>query len=724
MTRSLLTLPPEILDLVVVKLDNQEIRECCVVSAAWHRRFLPFLYKRLVIRHPVQLQQVCDSFLAHAEDQVADAVRSLDIHIKTITSRHLPLLTAWCKNVDSLTLRWSIWHEHDHKVQMEQQQQQQQHASHASTSLLAFPVFPAAQLPPSAAALMSAVMPATYPEPPPVPAPAADDGATETTTPTPAPTAKTDPNKTNYEAVMASFIAPFKHLLQLTTMVSFGMPDATVPSFLPFLPRLTKLDMKNGCHLTLEYVEHIHERCPSLQTLVLQCTLLQTLFELQDVNLAGNDTAIASPWTPTDTLRTLQLEFINGFDGYLHDWLLYFALKYPRLVNLHLRQYGSTFTTDLLDAQQRPVAGTRGVAPTRIFQLLSQRCPELRRVEFRNINVHPAFWRSLTMPLEHVSLYMPVSPPRQTIDAPGVPTAIGVPLMAHTLDSPTLAKHLTTLELAPCLPADIQAHAAVVQPLHLCDLLARFTHLKHLTLQWKKEAPPMELDALLTSVPRLVTLALAFSKITISPLSSGNLRRHRLHALTLKSAVFTDDVFPWMNAHCPQLKHLALYTSCRTIPDLALASHHLCRILLPDTRLDTLAIEERSVMPIRLFSLFKMPCDKVPKERLHHPHFSHLHHPQHCAWHMVKSYDHVNSHEYDLVALNANQSFESTLPTDRVRLSCPWYEDFCNAAEAVYKRNETEKDDVHLITTLPYMHILCLNVANLVINGKKIPFVA
>ncbi|ORX52015.1 hypothetical protein DM01DRAFT_1384265 [Hesseltinella vesiculosa] len=721
----LLDLPPEIIDLTVDYLDTSALLQCCVVSQAWERLFLFHLYRTIDIRDNQHLAEICHSFLASAQRQrnVVDAVRDIRVNVKSITDRHLPLLPAWCKNVDTLHLEWSIWNDQSQPPHRPPQPVPDPPSLFYQTT---------ANISETAFNYLASFLPGQEEQP--------DDPVSENDPPPPPPA------KIDFTFTLASFLAPFAHLKHLSTKLSFGSQEDDLPAFLPFLPSLTHLVMYNGHYLDADYLDFIHTQCPQLHSLTLQCSMIHNIPEL----LASQATYQTSQARP---LRALSVKFMNGLPGYFNDWLLYFALNYPHLADLKLRQYGTTTSARFLDFIQSSPAATQHMDATDIIAKFGSHCTALTTLELRNISLPAFFFTALSRPLRNVCLELPTT----TSSSNTSQHTIGVPFAEKLLNSPLLFHHLTTLDLAPAMEISFPP---VSPPLfdtdQLIRLLSQYRHLTDLALRWKAFATPFAFDDLLYALPRLRRLALADARLALSttfiwqeqrqpdgsvgvvgthipPSSSLGLYRPRkpdgfpLVTLELRSVVYSLDVMDWLDTHLPSLSRLCLSNACRSLSAFYVDSvgkptdpqPSSCHLRLPHLQLDSLEIQDRDTTLVRLYSLLKVPCDLVDIDT---PSFSQLQHPQ-CAWHMVKSCEPGSDGECELVAFDPAQPFTSVLSLEQVTTTCPWYASFCQSAEEVYRHDQLDNNSLLLIRDLPLMHIICRSIRSLVINNKKIPFV-
>ncbi|CAO3631354.1 unnamed protein product [Cunninghamella blakesleeana] len=109
--KTILSLPPEIIEIISTKLSKQDYYICLCVSKLWYEVFIHKLYKKLDIKTEQQLEQICNNLLKQSSRSLADSVRVIQLRIKHIKSVHLSQLSAWCINIEHLSLHWSIWNE-------------------------------------------------------------------------------------------------------------------------------------------------------------------------------------------------------------------------------------------------------------------------------------------------------------------------------------------------------------------------------------------------------------------------------------------------------------------------------------------------------------------------------------------------------------------------------------------------------------------------------------
>ncbi|KAI8334692.1 hypothetical protein BC941DRAFT_431904 [Chlamydoabsidia padenii] len=679
--KSLLLLPSEIIDLICLYLSGKDLCTSLCVCTSWHDEFIQRLYKKLTIRGEHRLEQVCSNLLHHSPVYLGNTVRILNLRIESISNRHLSQLGAWCPNVESLSLRWSIWHERE--LQQSPQQPQQRLGDIIDGE--------------------------------------GDDdmgGAI-------ALGSKEDIiRKEKYPGIMASFIGPFKNLSRLTLDVSFGKQKIKLPKFIPFLPRLVSLTLANGTHLSLDYIEYIHKMCPSLQHLSLQGTFIGSIPNMIIPVESTTTSTSSNPlcFNPATTILSVEMEFVIGsYEKYL-DWLSYFAMKYPNMVSFHFRQYGmivsptdpSTISGPEQQINDNPMYDF-------IFTRLANGCQHLSNVHLYNIHIHPGFFNKLGPTLDHVSIHLPVFPTTVYLSS----------LFYHQ----GLQQHLTSLDLSLAVKNNNGQHYSTNQ---IVSVIGQLYLLKSLTLRWGNELSYLELDTLLEQFAHLTQLTLVGMKLglletttrhTNTLLSGGTEETHQqsypLQSLTLRGATLMDphSLFLWIDHHT-NLSNLNLAHSCRSLSSLN-NQPHSCTIWLPTTRLDTFTITERRHQrnPIRLYMLHQTTGNNSTGDDLR-PRFTDVaagggkH-----AWYFLKSFVHETLSSSQLVPLKSDQHFEWVVPYHDVKDACPWYADFCDTAYDVLNNQAMDKNMVDNIEGIEYMNIVCRSIGRLKITDHIVSFI-
>lgn len=710
---SLLLLPPEIIEHICSLLSGKDYCTTLCVCTSWYNEFIQHLYKTLTIRGESQLEQVCQNLLHHAPVYLGNSVRTINLRVESISNRHLSQLGAWCPNVDSLSLRWSIWHESE-------LQQSPQHPQPRLGDLID------------------------------------DDNENDSIGGDTALGSQQDiKHKEKYPAIMASFIGPFMNLSRLTLDVSFGKRKIKLPKFIPFLPRLTSLTMANGTHLSLDYIEYIHKMCPSLQHLSLQGTLIGSIPNMivpvdSTTNLASSPSSSSSPTTPTSLnikpavhLLTVEMEFVIGsYEKYL-DWLSYFAMKYPNMVSFELRQHGMIFSPTDPSTLIGPAQYTDSPMHDAVFTRLANGCRQLSDVRLYNIHIHPGFFNKMGSTLDHVSIHVPVFPT--------------IPYLSSLLHQQGLQQHLTSLDLS--IPVkNTTAHQLFAD--NIISVIGHLDQLKSLTLRWNSELTCLHLDVLVQHFAHLTQLTLVGLKLglqerladngsstgtTMQQYTTAEENRQQpyyaLQSLTLRGVKMVDPhlLFPWINSHM-NISHLVLAQSCRSLSSLD-DKPIPCTIWLPDTRLITFTATERRHLrnPIRLYMLHQTATtdhqqqQQQPKPATtwiddnYRPRFTDLGTQMDGGgkhgWYFLKYYDHETVSSSRLAALTSDQHFEWVVPYHNVKDKCPWYADFCDTAYDVLKNQALEKNMVDDIGGIEYMNIVCRSIGCLKINEQRLPFI-
>ncbi|KAI9303479.1 hypothetical protein BJ944DRAFT_268341 [Cunninghamella echinulata] len=721
--KTILSLPSEIIDIISTKLTKQDFCICLCVSKSWYDVFIHKLYKQLDIKSEQQLQQICNNLLKQAPRSLADSVRVIHLRSKHIKNNYLSQLSAWCINVETFSLHWSIWNEDQKEIDT------------------------------------------------------------------------LDSN--DFSTSMASVIGPLRRLIRLHLDVSFGKNNATIPDFLPYLSHLTYLSLANSNHITLDYIEYIHQQCPVLQTLCLQgmdVTRLP-LFNNDDNNQDQDhhpsfDNMI--PIRPATSLRSIELEFVNGGYEYYPYWLIYFSKKYPNLNTFKMYQYSSFISSETLSSYHRSNTQLNHYA----MSSLVTGCSQLSNVYLQNMYVHPDFFKTMGFRLHHLFSHFidlkilpqmninmnniinddqhqlanaqPPPPP-----LPSLPIT-GLRYLSTIFNYSSFSHHLTSLDIAP--PTNDTIYP--VTPDTFLSSLSHLDQLKHLSIRWKVQLAPFYLDSILHTFPHLVSLSLTFMTLLVHSLDHHHFSSSSssspsssllllLETLSLKGVVFHHNLFSWINRHLLSLSHLTLKNSCRSyyakdnndnnedeeeVKDTKLLGHH---IILPDLKLQSLKINESKHQqhPIRLYMLHQVNQIKKNPQNINAttpsspslldiylPRFSHLSQQrqhgnsgsivnegneikdQH-AWYFLKTFDNEMAWQSVWAKLNAEQNFEWVVQYHQVKKTCPWYADFCDAADEVYRNSRWDKDKVNDIQGIDYMNIVCRSIKSLYINDKFVPFI-
>ncbi|SAM05250.1 hypothetical protein [Absidia glauca] len=707
---TLLHLPPEIIELILSFLSGKDYCTSLCVCSSWYNEFIHYLYKNLTIRGEGQLEQVCRNLLHHAPVYLGNSVRTINLRIESISNRHLSQLGAWCPNVESLSLRWSIWHESE----LQQSPQQPQ---------------------PRLGDLID------------------DDDDNEDNDnendniggDIALGSQQDIKRKEKYPVIMASFIGPFMKLNRLTLDVSFGKRKVGLPKFIPFLPRLTSLTLANGTHLSLAYIEYIHKMCPSLQHLSLQGTFIGSI---PNMIIPADSTAdlesSSSPTAPTTLdiipamhLLTVEMEFVIGsYEKYL-DWLSYFALKYPNMVSFEFRQHGMIFSPTDPSTLIVPVQYNDDPKYDAVFTRLANGCRQLSDVHLYNIHIHPGFFDKMGPTLDHVSMHLPVFPT--------------MPYLSSLLHQQGLRQHLTSLDLS--LPVK-NTTSLQSFPDNIISVIGQLDQLKSLTLRWKSEQTCLHLDTLLQHLAHLKQLTLIGLKLGLQERLDDNgsstettMQQHTpaeeapqqpyypLQSLTLRDVKMIDPhhLFPWINYHI-NLSHLALAQSCRSLSSLD-NEPVPCVIWLPDTKLKTFTVTERRHHrnPIRLYMLHQTATTDQQRQA-NNPRMFDDYRPRFTdlgtqidggakhGWYFMIYYDHETVSSSRLAALSSDQHFEWVVPYHNVKDMCPWYPEFCDTAYDVLKDQGLGKNMVDDIDGIEYMHIVCRSIRCLKVNDQRLPF--
>ncbi|ORZ18667.1 hypothetical protein BCR42DRAFT_411373 [Absidia repens] len=702
--KSILLFPSEIIEIICSYLSGSDYCTCLSVSSSWYDIFIQHLYRNLTIHGEQHLEQVCRNLLHHAPVYLGNSVRTINLRIESISNRHLSQLGAWCIFVESLSLRWSIWNED------ELQQTPQKDGDEIAK------------------------------------------------------------RKEQFPSIMASFIGPFMNLTRLSLDVSFGKQEITLPDFIPFLPRLTSLTVANGTHLSFEYLECIHKMCPSIEHLSLQGTFIGQIPSITRTATAetttvdgiegSNTTPIVtlSDIKPATRLFTIELVFVSG--GYEHysDWLLYFGMKYPNLVSFEFRQYGPPSTSAVLGPQQ-----VNSSMYDCVFTHLATGCPLLSDVSFYNIHLHPSFFDKMCQSLRHVSLHLPLFPTTSYLSS----------LFHHH----GLQQHLTSLDLSIPLKKDNSNNDPQLLSSDLFGVLGQLYNLTTLTLRGGKEVTCIHLDLLLQTFNRLTQLTLVGLKLGLQqqrqqqstddnannsllettvyhPNDFSTLRpthtvgtaedqqkqirspHYPLESLTLRGISLMDPwyLFPWVNDHM-ELSYLTLAQSCRSISTLTNQAAP-CTIWLPDTRLKKFVANERRHQknPTRLYLLHQTMADDMNDGR-HWPRETDDYWPRFTdvdtnacingdkhIWYILQDFDPEQPRSGQLAPLKSDQNFEWVVTYHSIKSTCPWYAEFCDAAEDVYKKQDLTKNKVDDIDGVEYMKIVCRSIGYLEIYGQRLSF--
>ncbi|CAO3629927.1 unnamed protein product [Cunninghamella echinulata] len=601
---------------------------------------------------------------------------------------------------------------------------------------------------------------------------------------------------------MASVIGPLRRLIRLHLDVSFGKNNATIPDFLPYLSHLTYLSLANSNHITLEYIEYIHQQCPALQTLCLQgmdVTHLPLFNNNNNDQGQGQDQDHHSsfynmiPIQPATSLLSIELEFVNGGYEYYPYWLIYFSKKYPNLNTFKMYQYSSFISSETLSSYHRSNTQLNQYAMTSLVT----GCSQLSNVYLQNMYIHPDFFKIIGSQLHHLFVHfidlkiLPqmninmnniinddqqqianVQPPPPPPPLPSLPIT-GLRYLSTIFNYSSFSHHLTSLDIAP--PTNDTIYP--VTPDTFLSSLSYLDQLKHLSIRWKVQLAPFYLDSILQTFPHLVSLSLTFMTLLVHSLdhhhsssfsssSSSSSLLLLLKSLTLKGVVFHHHFFSWVNQHLSSLSHLTLKNSCRSyyaknnndnnengeeVKDTKLLGHH---IILPNLRLQSLTISEtkHQQLPIRLYMLHQVNQIKKNEQKnydkttssslldIYLPRFSHLSQQrQHekngsmekeenetkiqYAWYFLKTFDSEIPQQSKWARFNAEQNFEWVVQYHQVQKACPWYADFCDAADEVYKNSRWDKDKVNDIQGIDYINIVCHSIKSLYINDKFVPFI-
>ncbi|CAO3599030.1 unnamed protein product [Absidia cylindrospora] len=688
--KSILLFPSEIIEIICTYLSGSDYCTCLCVSSSWYDIFIQHLYRHLTIHGEQHLEQVCRNLLHHAPVYLGNSVRTINLRIESISNRHLSQLGAWCIFVESLSLRWSIWNEG--KLQQTLQQ----------------------------------------------------DGA------------EIGNREEQFPSIMASFIGPFMNLTRLSLDVSFGKQEITLPDFIPFLPRLTSLTLANGTHLSFEYIEYIHRMCPSLQYLSLQGTFIGRIPSIIPAATAETTTAneddisimTLSDIKPATSLCTIELEFVSGGYEYYLDWLSYFGMKYPNLVSFEFRQYGPPASSAALGPQN-----TNSSMYGYVFTHLATGCPHLTDVKFYNIHLHPGFFDKLCQTLRRVSLHLPTFPTTSYLSS----------LFHHH----RLQQHLTSLDLSIPIKKDNNNDNLQLLSSDLFAILGQLYNLTTLTLRGGSEVTCIHLDLLLQTFTRLTQLTLVGLKLglqqesiddntlsetttyhsndftplpptleveTLENQQKQQIWSHQypLESLTLRGVSLMDpcSLFPWVNDHM-KLSYLTLAQSCRSISSLT-NQVVPCTIWLPDTRLKKFVANERRLQknPFRLYLLHQTAANgrRGPRETEDYwPRFTDVDNngcidgDKH-SWYILKDFDPEQPSSGQLAPLKSDQNFEWVVTYHSIKSTCPWYAEFCDAAEDVYKKRDLTKNKVDDIDGVEYIKIVCRSIGYLEIYGQRLFF--
>jgi hypothetical protein len=72
--------------------------------------------------------------------------------------------------------------------------------------------------------------------------------------------------------------------------------------------------------------------------------------------------------------------------------------------------------------------------------------------------------------------------------------------------------------------------------------------------------------------------------------------------------------------------------------------------------------------------------------------------------------------------MKPDQNFEWEVPYHGIKSTCPWYADFCDAAEDVYKKQDLDRNKVDDIEGVQYMNLVCRSIGYLKISDQRLSF--